>query len=122
MKETPSNLRAWFAVLGGPLAWAAYHVASVAFGFARCNPPGGRPSVAMHGLVLAVAAAGALTAVTAELLAWRLFSDTRDAGSAPPAGRVHHLAVIGLTINPLALAIIVMTAVAVAIDPLCHQG
>ena len=122
MQEIPSNRRVWFAVLGGPLAWATYHVASLAFGWARCSPPGGRQGVPVHGLVLLAAAAAAVTAVAAELQSWRLFTRTRDAGNEPPAGRVHHLALIGLTVNPLVLAIILMSAVAVAIDPLCRQS
>ena len=43
-------------------------------------------------------------------------------GSAPPAGRVNSLSMMGLLINFLALTIIVMTAIGGPLLPVCQQS
>jgi hypothetical protein len=121
MSPRPSNLLVWFGVLGGATAWVGQFLASLAFGWARCLPPGGR-SVAFHGLAVGFAAAGAAIIVAAELVSLRIFRATRGTGNHPPAGRIHFLSVIGLTVNPLVLAIVVMSGVGSAILSLCAQA
>lgn len=122
MSEQPRNALLWFAVLGGATAWAVQFVASLGFGWAQCNSPPDRFGLPVHGWDVALAAAAALVAVLAALTALRIFLATREVGNAPPLGRVHFLATIGLTVNPLALAIIVMSGIGVSLLPLCHQS
>ncbi|MGI8507506.1 MAG: hypothetical protein ACR2MK_12035 [Solirubrobacteraceae bacterium] len=117
-----SNVLVWFGVLGGALAWAVQFVAGLAFGLARCSSPDARWQVSVHAWALAFAIAGALVAVLAQLAAIQVYRTTREAGSEPPAGRRHFLATIGMTVNPLALAIIIMSAVGLALFPLCRQS
>ena len=116
------NLRLWFGVAGGPLAWAMNHVAAYAFGLAQCDDPANRWQLSVHAWQVAFGVAGALVALVAEAVALRIFLDTRDADNQPPAGRVHFLSVVGLTVNPLALAIMVMTAVGSPLLTVCQQS
>ena len=48
--------------------------------------------------------------------------ERRGEGVTPPLGRVHFLAMIGLTVNLLALAIIVMTGIGAPLLPVCQQS
>ena len=64
-----------------------------------------------------IAAVGGLAA----LAAWRATRDADD-DDAPPAGRIHFLAVIGLTITPLFLAIIVMSGAGAIVLDGCVQS
>lgn len=112
----------WFGVLGGPLAWAAQFVAGYAFGLAECDQPVTRWQLPIHAWEIALAAAGAAIAVGAEIVAVRTFLSTQDAGSEPPAGRVHFLSIVGMTVNMLALAIIVMTGIGAPLLNVCQQS
>lgn len=117
-----SDLLVWFGVLGGAFAWLTQFVAAHAFGIARCDSPDARFQLPVHGWSIALAAAGALVAVLAQVVSFRIWRVTRNVGSKPPGGRVHFLATIGLAVNPLALAIIVMSGVGVSLLPLCQQS
>lgn len=112
----------WFGVLGGPLAWATVHVAGYGFGLARCDSPNARFQLPVHGWAVALSAAGVIIALLAEATSLRVFLATRESGEQPPEGRIHFLATIGLTVNPLALAIIVMDGVGVPLLHLCQQS
>lgn len=112
----------WFGVLGGGVAWAVQFVVGLAFGLARCDSPDARWQLPVHAWALTLAIAGVLVAALAQLVAIRIFLATRRASSQPPAGRIRFLAAIGMTVNPLALAIIVMSAVGLALAPLCQQS
>ncbi|MGI8904084.1 MAG: hypothetical protein DLM64_15835 [Solirubrobacterales bacterium] len=117
-----SDVLAWFGVLGGSAAWLVQFVAAHAFGIARCDSPDARFQLPVHAWSIALAAAGTLVAVLAEVVAIRIWMATREAGSKPPGGRLHFLATVGVTVNPLALAIIVMSGVGVSLLPLCQQS
>jgi hypothetical protein len=121
MSARPSNILVWFGVLGGALAWAGQHVAGIALGWDRCNPPGGRP-VPFHALAVAIAVVGVAIAAAAELVALLIFRATRGTGNHPPVGRIHFLSVVALTVNPLALAIMVLSGVGSAVLSLCTQS
>ncbi len=121
-RPADSNGLLWFGVLGGALAWAVQFLAGLAIGLARCASPDARWQLSVHAWAIVFAAGGALIAILAQLVAFKAFRATRDAGSEPPAGRVRFLATIGMTVNPLALAIIVMSAVGLALLPLCQQS
>ncbi|MGI8413603.1 MAG: hypothetical protein ACR2LV_09080 [Solirubrobacteraceae bacterium] len=119
----PSDRLVWFAVLGGGLGWAAQFVASLAFGWAQCNSPADRFGLPVHAWDVVLSGTGVVVALLAEATSLRLFRATRKpkGENALSLGRVHFLSVIGLTVNPLALAIILMSGVGVQLFPLCHQ-
>jgi amino acid transporter len=116
------NILVWFGILGGPLAWAIVHVAGYGFGLAQCDDPASRWQLPVHAWDIAFAAVGAVIALTAAAVSLWIFRRTRTDDNKPPLGRVHFLSVIGLTVNPLALAIIVMNGVGTALLGLCHQS
>ena len=121
-REIPLSVRLWFGVLGAPLAWAIQHVAGFAVTLAACDAAGARWDVPVDGLTVAVTAVAALIALLAELSAIGIYRATRDAGEEPPASRVHFLAVIGATISPLFLAIILMSGLGSTFLANCQQG
>jgi hypothetical protein len=126
-----SSLRVWFAVGGGACAWAAQHVVGIAFGFAECNQAG--RGVAVHaGQAIAAGVAALVTLASIGVGVW-LFRHTyrvgdvfgeerRGDGAPPPVGRINFLAMVGLTVNLLVLAIIVMDGVGGPLLPLCQQS
>ena len=114
MRRPGSQALAWAGALGPAFAWAGQHVAGFALGLADCpdNRHGAGWNVPVDGLTIAVGAVAAAAAALcglAAVLAWRATRDASDS-DAPPAGRVHFLAVIGMTITPLFLAMIVMSS------------
>lgn len=117
-----SDALVWFGALGGAAAWAVQFVAGLGLGLARCESPDARWQLPVHAWAIALAAGGVVVAALAQLVAIRIFLATRGAGSQPPAGRIRFLASIGMTVNPLALTIIVMSAVGLALAPMCHQS
>ncbi len=121
------NRLAWFGVLGGPVAWAVQFLFGMQFGLARCESPDRRFQFPVHTISPVLGAAGVLVGVLAELAAIEVFRATRaDEHSQHEAdvttGRLHFLGAIGMTVNPLTLAICAMAAVAVPLLGLCHQS
>jgi heme/copper-type cytochrome/quinol oxidase subunit 2 len=122
---TPSALM-WIGLFAAPFAWAAQHVTGIELQYAHChdNTPGPVRDVPVDALTIAVSAAAAAVAVVgglAALAAWRSARDADD-DDAPPAGRIHFLAIVGITISPLFLAIIVMSGLGSVFLPTCVQS
>ena len=117
----PLALMLWFGVLGAPAAWTTQHVTGFALTQAECGP-GYRGRLALDGLTIAVTAAAAAVAMAAELSAITVFRRTRDAGEEPPASRIHFMSIIGMTIGPLFLAIILMSGLGVVLLENCRQS
>ena len=133
MRYPPSTPVIWFGVLGGGLAWAVQFVANLAFTFAQCNAPPGRWQLPLHGWEIALSVAALLVGLTSMGVSLWLFRRTfhldhiaeaerRGQGSAPPTGRINFLATVGLTVNFLALAIIVMTGIGAPLLEACQQS
>jgi hypothetical protein len=133
MKRRPSNRLVWFAVLGGAGAWAVQFVINLAFSFAQCNAPAGRWQLPVHGWEIVVSAVAVAIALAAEGVSLWLYlrtfnldhiaeAERRGEGAAPPTGRINFLAMVGLTVNFLALAIIVMTGIGAPLLPVCQQS
>ncbi len=104
------------------MAWALVHVAGYAFGLAQCDDPANRWQLPVHAWDVAFAAVGVLIALAAEAVSFWIFRQTKQEGNDPPVGRLHFLSVIGLTVNPLAIAIMLMTGVSTSVLRLCHQS
>lgn len=133
MKAAPSNALVWFGVLGGAGAWAVQFVVNLAFTFAQCDAPSGRWQLPVHGFEIGLSAAAVAVGIAATGVSLRLYRRTfridhiaeaerQGKGSPPPTGRINFLAMVGLTVNFLALAIIVMTGIGAPLLPVCQQS
>ena len=133
MRYRPRSALVWFAVGGGAVAWALQFVAGLAFSFAQCNQPVTRWRLSVHAWQAAVAAGGlviGLLSMGASVWLFRrtyrvgdMFEEERaGGGSAPPTGRVMFLAIVGITVNFLSLAIIVMDGIGAPLLRLCQQS
>lgn len=122
----PSPRLVWFGVVGAPAAWVTQFLAGFALSEAACNPPGSERTLSLELIVTLLTCAAVAVALLAAAAALAVFRATRTAGeeeaSAPPAGRVHFLATVGLIVAPMMLAIIVLNGIGlIVLDP-CRQG
>lgn len=133
MKSPPSNLVVWFAVLGGAVAWVAQFVANLYLTWAQCNQPIQRWVLSVHAWEIGLSAAAVAIGLAATGVSLRLFLRTyrhedaaelerRGMGVHPPLGRLSFLSMVGLTVNVLAIAIIVMTGIGAPLLPVCQQS
>jgi hypothetical protein len=133
VRYPPSTAVIWFGVLGGALAWAVQFVVNLAFTFAQCNAPPGRRQLPVHGWEIALSAVAVTVGLAAMGVSAWLFRRTsrldhvaeaerRGEGTAPPTGRINFLAMVGLTVNFLALAIVVMTGIGAPLLSVCQQS
>jgi hypothetical protein len=121
-----AGILAWFSVLGPPFAWALQHVAGISTGLADCpdNTRGPGWSVPVDALSIAIGSVTAVVALLGGVAAVAAFRASRDAdeSDAPPAGRIHFLAMIGMTITPLFLAMIAMSTAGAIAATGCTQS
>ena len=120
---TPQFLQ-WFGVFGAPFAWATQHVTGFALTLAKCERAGSTWSIALDGITTAVsivATAIALAAGAAAVASWR---QTRGAekDDPPPEGRRFFLAIVGMSITPLFVAMILMSGSGVLDLSGCRQS
>ena len=116
----------WFGLLGAPAAWAAQHVTGVMLTIGACHDNTAGPDWHVHVdawavAVTSVAAIVALLGLLSAVAAWRSARDADDSDP-PPAGRVHFLGIVGLTISPLFLAIILMSGLGTIFLSQCVQS
>ena len=116
----------WFGLFGAPFAWAAQHVAGVALTIGTCHDNTAGPDLgidvdAVVAIVTTVAALIAVLALLSAVAAWRSTRGADD-DDPPPAGRIHFLGIVGLTISPLFLAIILMSGLGTISMPECVQS
>lgn len=121
------NRLVWFGVLGGPAAWATQFLFGMQFSLARCESPDGRFQFPVHTISPVLGAAGVLVGVLAELAAIAVFRVTRpdphtQTATEITSGRLHFLAAVGMTVNPLTLMICAMVAIGIPLLGLCHQS
>lgn len=116
----------WYAVLGAPAGWALQFSVGYWLAESGCAPSGGE----LFGVDLgtwmvpltALALAAALGAGAAALSLYRRTASADDY-EAPPPGRVHFLATIGLAVTPLFVVLIALTAIGVFVHyPPCNQS
>jgi hypothetical protein len=134
MKVRPSNALLWFGILGGPLGWAAQFVASYWFALAQCDPPVPRWHLPVHAWEIGLACGGLAIGSIATVVSLRILLSSyrvdrdvlqlelRGIGSRPPLGRVMFLAVVGLTVNLLAIPIVIITGAGAPVLTVCQQS
>lgn len=122
MKTAYSNLVVWFGVVGGSVAWAVQFVTNLFLTFFDCGAEA-RATVSLHSLEVVLGAAAIVVGLASVAVAAWLFRDTRQpremslkvirgfGGEPKSIARVHFLAIVGLTVNFLSLAIVVMTTI-----------
>jgi hypothetical protein len=115
-------LLVWLGVLGGPTAWALQLWTVTGLTLAACSAAGRAGNVPVDGLAVAVTTVAAVIAAFAGASAFSVLRATRDAPDAPPAGRVHFLATIGVAVSFLFGCLIVMTGLGIVFHDGCHQG
>lgn len=118
---------AWFAVLAGPAGWALQFLLAMQLGLARCESPDARFQLPVHVISATLGGVGFALGLLAELTAIAVYRATReDEHTQDPSqiatGRIHFLAAVGMTVNPLTAAICAMVAIGVPLLGLCHQS
>jgi uncharacterized membrane protein len=114
----------WFAVLGPPAAWFGQFLIYYWLAEAQCSPAGTQWAIPMTVWAIVVGTVAAVLAAGAGLTSLALFRRNAEDEheGAPPGGRIKFLAVVGLTLTPLFLAMILMsTAGLLALVP-CNQS
>lgn len=114
----------WYAVLGAPSAWALQFWVGYWVSQARCDRPGYATPADLTAwtVVTGVAAlAVALGALVTSIVLFRR-SAHADTKGAPPDGRIKFLAVVGMAVAPLFIAIIAMTSSGVLVLMPCTQS
>jgi hypothetical protein len=126
MSPSRASALMWVGLLAAPAAWAVQHVTGIELQSSRCHDNAAGPAwgVPVDALTIAVTAAAAAIAVMGELAALAAWRSAREADDddAPPAGRIHFLGIVGITISPLFLAIIVMSGLGSVFLPTCVQS
>lgn len=120
------NVLMWIGLLAAPGAWALQHVAGLEFQFAQCHDGAAGPTWNVHIdawtiVISAGAAAIAILGGLAALATWRGVRDAEE-DEAPPSGRLYFMGVVGMTISPLFLAIILMSGLGEIFLPGCVQS
>jgi hypothetical protein len=121
-----AGLLAWIGALMPPFAWAGQHIGGYATGLADC-PDGTRGPgwhVPVDGVTIAIGGSATLLVLLGAVASLFAFLAARNADEddAPPAGRIHFLSVIGLSITPLFLAMVLMSSVGAIVANGCRQS
>jgi len=119
--SSPASPLLWFAVLGAPAAYAVQMGLGYWLAQAACGASGGMWGIDLGAWAVAVGAAAAAVALAAGATALWLFRGTGDYKDAPPPGRIAFLAIVGMTVSSLFLALILMSAAGILTFDVCNQ-
>ena len=122
-REIPLSVLLWFGVLGSPMAWVLMFLTGFAFDLAQCNPAGTEWKLPVEAWTIAATAFGVVVALLSLLAAVAAYRRTRDAEDDElPGSRIKFMAICGITIAPLFLAIILMAGLGATSLADCHQS
>lgn len=123
--RSPSVL-VWIGLAAAPAAWTGQHVAGIGLTIGQCHDNAAGPAwdLPIDPLMVATTAVAACVAILGGLAAVATWRATRglDDSDAPPPGRNHFLAIVGMTISPLFLAIIIMSGLGSTFMSGCVQS
>lgn len=117
--RSPVSPLLWFAVLGAPAAWALQFGVGYWVTQAKCSPAGGMWGISLEAWIIVLSVIAIPMAIAAGVVAYGLFRGTEGAGTEPPGGRNRFLAVIGMAVTPLFLAIMALNLVGVLVNSNC---
>jgi hypothetical protein len=118
--STPASLLLWIGVLGAPIAWAAQLVVGYGAEEADCSRGGGSFDSSQP-LNVGVSIGAGVVGVASLLVAFGLWRRTRER-DVDGRGRVTFMAVTGILVSLLFLALIAVTAIGTThFDP-CTAG
>jgi hypothetical protein len=122
--QSPASPLLWFAVVGAPGAWVVQFGIGYWLSEAECSPTGGEWGISLEAWGIVVGILAALVALAAGLTSVALFRLTseHEEDDAPPAGRIHFLSVVGMTVTTLFFVLILMTLVASIAHTPCNQS
>ena len=108
---SPRSLLVWFAMVGAPVAWGTQFTVGYWVSQAHCSLAGQSWDISQDAWATVLMAAALAAALCALLAAAWLLRGTRDVDKDddPPAGRIHFMALVGLAVAPLFIALIAMT-------------
>lgn len=114
LRRPSADLLMWTGLFAAPAAWSGQHITGLWLEIARCHDraAGAATGIPVDAITIVVGAAAATLAtigLVAAFAAWRTARDSDD-DDPPPPGRIHFMGVIGMTISPLFLAMIVMSS------------
>ena len=123
MTARRTSVLMWIGVWAAPVAWALQHAAGVELGLAQCDPTGARWHIPLRTWSAVVAGLAAALALAGLIAALRAFRATRDCDDDDvPCTRIHMMALMGLTLSPLFLAIIVLNGLGTGLGDLCRTA
>lgn len=120
--ESPVSPVLWFAVLGAPGAYVLQLGVGYWLAEAQCSPTGEQWGIPLDVWGIVVGAVSLAIAIGAAVTSVVLFRRTQEAGDAPPPGRINFLAVVGMTVSTLFIALIVMSTVGIVAFRVCNQS
>jgi hypothetical protein len=121
-REIPLPVLLWFGVVGSPAAWVLMFLTGFAFDLAQCNPAGREWRLPVDAWTIAATVFGVVVATLSLASAVATYRVVRDAGEEVPGSRIKFMAICGITIAPLFLAIILMSGLGATSLAECHQS
>jgi len=121
MTDRRASLWMWIGVWAAPVAWALQHALGVELGLARCTPGEPTWSFSLRTWSVIVAVVAAVIAAAGLIAALAAARATRSREELP-GSRIHFMAVMGITLSMLFLAIIVLNGLGTGLGDLCRQA
>jgi hypothetical protein len=124
MTRTRLEILQWFALFGGPLAWATQHVVGYGISDAGCHVAGTQWDLHASLLQIVVAAALGSVVLAAEAAALVVFRATKAVGKDEPGpeGRLHFFAQAALLGNALFFVIVLLNTIGSVYHLPCGQA
>jgi heme/copper-type cytochrome/quinol oxidase subunit 2 len=123
-RELSLDALQWYGVFGAPTAWGAQFLVGFSVHIAQCNAAGQSWALSVHAWTIATTAVAAVLGLLALAAAGAVYREVSRRGEdeVPHGERLKFLAILGLTISPLFLCIILMSGFGTTLIDSCHQS
>jgi heme/copper-type cytochrome/quinol oxidase subunit 2 len=114
----------WFGLVAAPVAWTAQHALSFGVSEAHCDPTGRQWGIPLTTWLTSLTVAAGLivlAGLAASVLAYRQVQEAGEDDD-PPAGRARLMAVFGIAIAPIFLALVLLDGIGSLLLDTCRQG